>query len=152
MNGWSPEDAIAMERRHILEGEKRVARQEALVKELTEKGHDRIVPRSNEVLGVLRASLELSRERLQELEHRYCKVLAVGLHAPLPVSLSRHGLPRRNTEMNERVTTVVDGFMRLDPQEKTAAYLEIEAVWKEEQQQEEPEERPELSQAACEAK
>jgi hypothetical protein len=151
MNGWSPEDAIAMERRHILEGEKRVARQEALVKELTEKGHDRIVPQSNELLGVLRALLELSRERLQDLEHRYCKVSAAGRHGPLPISLFRHELPRRNTEMNERVTTVVDGFMRLDPQEKTVAYLEIEAVWKD-QQQEEPEERPDLSQPACEAK
>ncbi|SDR59461.1 hypothetical protein SAMN05519103_06428 [Rhizobiales bacterium GAS113] len=36
MNGWL-EDAITMERRHILEGEKRVAQQEALVAELIGK-------------------------------------------------------------------------------------------------------------------
>jgi hypothetical protein len=32
--------------------------------------------------------------------------------------------------MSERVATVVYGFMLLDPQEKTAAYLDIEAAWK----------------------
>ena len=59
MSGWSPEDAMAMERRHIVEGENRVARQEALVR------------RSNEVLDLLRESLELSKERLRDLENRY---------------------------------------------------------------------------------
>jgi hypothetical protein len=32
--------------------------------------------------------------------------------------------------MNERVKAVVDGFKRLTNGEQTAAYLEIEAVWK----------------------
>jgi hypothetical protein len=32
--------------------------------------------------------------------------------------------------MSERVAAVVGEFMRLDPQEKTAAYLDIEAEWK----------------------
>jgi hypothetical protein len=59
MSDWSPEEAIAMEQRHILEGEKRVARQEALVR------------RSNEVLDLLRESLKLSKERLRDLENRY---------------------------------------------------------------------------------
>jgi hypothetical protein len=36
MSDWSPEEAVAMERRHILEGEKRVVREEALVDQLTE--------------------------------------------------------------------------------------------------------------------
>ena len=71
MNGWSPEDAMAMERRHIVEGKRRVARQEVLVRGLIEKGHDRIVPRSKELLGLLRDSLELSKERLRDLEDRY---------------------------------------------------------------------------------
>lgn len=71
MSGWSPEDAMAMERRHVLEGEKRVARQEALVRELIEKGHDQIVPQSNDLLSLLLASLELSRTRLRELEDHY---------------------------------------------------------------------------------
>ena len=73
MSDWSPETAIAMERRHILEGEKRIARQETLVGKLIESGHDQLVCRANEVLGFLRESLQLSRERLRELEDRYGK-------------------------------------------------------------------------------
>jgi len=60
-----------MEKRHILEGEKRVARQEVLAGELIEKGCGHLVPRSNELLRLLRQSLELSRERLRDLESRY---------------------------------------------------------------------------------
>jgi hypothetical protein len=71
MSGFSPEDAMAMERRHILEREQRVARQEALVAKLTEQGRDQFVGRVTQVLGVLRESLELSRERLRDLERRY---------------------------------------------------------------------------------
>ena len=71
MSDWSPEKAIAMERHHILEGEKRVSRQEALVGKLIENGHDQLVRAANEVLGLLRESLELSRERLRDLENRY---------------------------------------------------------------------------------
>ena len=71
MSSWSPADAIAMERRHIREGEKRVALQETLVLELIEKGHDQIVGRANEVLGLFSESLEFSRERLRDLERRY---------------------------------------------------------------------------------
>jgi DNA-binding PadR family transcriptional regulator len=73
MNGWSPTDTIAMERRHITEGEKRVARQEALVFELTEKGHDQLVRSANKLLDLLRECLELSKERLWDLENRYGK-------------------------------------------------------------------------------
>jgi len=80
MNGWSPEDAMAMERRHIVEGKKRVARQEALVRSLIEKRHDRIVPRSKEVLCLLRDSLELSKERLRDLEGRYGKAPSARRH------------------------------------------------------------------------
>ena len=71
MGDWLPEKAIAMERRHILEGEKRVSRQEALVGKLINSGHDQLVPTANEVLGLLRESLELSKERLRDLEDRY---------------------------------------------------------------------------------
>ena len=71
MSDWSPGKAIAMERRHILEGEKRVARQEALVGKLIENRHDRLVRAGNEVLGLLRESLELSKESLRDLEDRY---------------------------------------------------------------------------------
>jgi hypothetical protein len=71
MSRFSPEDAMAMERRHILEGEERVASQEARVKDLIEKGFDRLAPQSNEVLRILREALDMSRERLQYLERRY---------------------------------------------------------------------------------
>ena len=70
MSGWSPADAIAMERRHVREGEKRVARQETLVLQLIEKGHDQIVGRANEVLSLFSESLEVSRERPRDLERR----------------------------------------------------------------------------------
>jgi len=60
-----------MERRHIIEGEKRVARQEALVLEQIERGHVQNMARFQEVLDLFRESLELSRERLRDLELRY---------------------------------------------------------------------------------
>jgi hypothetical protein len=71
MSPWSPEENVAMERRHILEGEKRVARQEALTGELIEKGYYRIANEAIELLKVMRETLELSRERLRHLEDRY---------------------------------------------------------------------------------
>lgn len=74
MSGWSPWDAIIMERRHILEGEQRVRRQEMLVSKLIDAGLDRLMHIDNELLGLLRESLELSRERLRDLEARYGKV------------------------------------------------------------------------------
>ena len=74
MSGWSPEDAIAMERRHILEGEKMVVRQEILVRQVIEKRYDHIVHDANEVLRLLRESVDLSKDRLRDLEHRYGSV------------------------------------------------------------------------------
>jgi hypothetical protein len=72
MSDWSPEKAIAMERRHILEGEKRVSRQEALVGQLIENGgRHQLVQTANGVLDLLRESLELSRMRLRYLEDYY---------------------------------------------------------------------------------
>ena len=73
MSDWSPGKAITMERRHILEGEKRVARQEALVGKLIENRHDQLVRAANEILGLLRESVELSKERLRDLEDHYGK-------------------------------------------------------------------------------
>lgn len=60
-----------MERRHILEGEKRIARQKALVEGLTERGRGDLLCIANEILTRLRESLEQSRERLRDLESRY---------------------------------------------------------------------------------
>jgi hypothetical protein len=71
MSDWSPADAIAMARRHILAGGIRVARQTALRKELIGKGLSPLVLAANELLDLLRESLELSRERLRYLEDHY---------------------------------------------------------------------------------
>jgi hypothetical protein len=68
MSGWSIEDALAMERRHIFEGEKRVAQQEALAAGLSRKGHDQLALAADDLLGLLRETLELSRMRLRQLE------------------------------------------------------------------------------------
>jgi hypothetical protein len=74
MSRWSPREAIIMERRHILEGEQRVCRQEALLAEVIAKGYDQnIHTLSTEILGLLREGLELSRQRLRDLENRYGK-------------------------------------------------------------------------------
>jgi len=73
MGDFSPERAMAMERRHILEGEKRIARQETLVAGLTAHGRGDLLRLANEMLTCLRESLELSRERLRDLESRYAK-------------------------------------------------------------------------------
>jgi len=71
MNLWSCKDAIAMERRHILDGEKKVARQEALMLELIEKHHTKLVPMAADVLGILRECLEMSKTRLRDLEAHF---------------------------------------------------------------------------------
>jgi BMFP domain-containing protein YqiC len=60
-----------MERRHISEGAKRIARQEARVAEATERGYNQLAVVSREVLSIFRQSLELTRARLQDLEARY---------------------------------------------------------------------------------
>jgi hypothetical protein len=71
MSGFSPEDAMAMERRHIQEGEQRIIRQETRVVELNEKGNSEITLRAVSLLKFMHESLEFSRERLRDLERRY---------------------------------------------------------------------------------
>jgi len=68
MNVWSRKDAIAMELRHILEGENRISRQEMLMSELIRKGHDSLLPMADDVLRILRESQEMSWTRLRDLE------------------------------------------------------------------------------------
>jgi hypothetical protein len=68
MSGWLPADAIIMERRHISEGEKRVGRQEALLADLIERRHDELARSADELLALMRKSLELSKARLRALE------------------------------------------------------------------------------------
>jgi hypothetical protein len=71
MSNWSPLDAIAMERRHIVEGEQRIAWREILVRQVTERGRDQLIHDAHEVLRLLREAVDLSRERLRDLEDRY---------------------------------------------------------------------------------
>jgi hypothetical protein len=73
MSGWSAKDAIAMERRHVLEGEKRVVRQLALVAKLDGGGNDQLAKGAVELLDLQRDILEFSKMRLQQLEDRFGK-------------------------------------------------------------------------------
>jgi len=73
MNGWSAEEAIAMERSHVLEREKRVVRQLALVAKLAGSGNDQLAKDAVELLGLQRDFLELSRLHPHQLEDRYGK-------------------------------------------------------------------------------
>ena len=68
MSGWSPAEAIAMERRHILEGVKRISRQEALVGELIGGGHAQLALTAKELLSLMREILEFSKVRLRSIE------------------------------------------------------------------------------------
>lgn len=77
MNDWSLEDAISMERRHLLEGAQRVARQEALLERLGQIGTWQLVPLASDVLETMRVSLEISRTRLQNLEGRAVAIRAM---------------------------------------------------------------------------
>jgi hypothetical protein len=68
MTRWSIEDAVAMERRHVLAGGKMVSRQECLANELVGKGRDQLAQSANDLLVILRESLDLSRRHLSRLE------------------------------------------------------------------------------------
>ena len=70
MGDWSSETAMAMERRHGLEGEQRIARQETLLRQMTERGHDHLIGEATEVLRLLREMVDFSRARLRDLEAR----------------------------------------------------------------------------------
>jgi uncharacterized coiled-coil protein SlyX len=71
MSDWSPAKAIAMEERHIAEGEMRVTRQEVLVAKLTENGPQEHLVLAKDLLALLLESIERSRERLLDLRNRY---------------------------------------------------------------------------------
>ena len=73
MSDWSPEAAIAMEKRHLIRGEEMIAHQERIISQLTMKGLDEHLPRANDLLNLMRQTLEMTRERLRDLENRYGK-------------------------------------------------------------------------------
>jgi hypothetical protein len=59
-----------MAERHVREGEKRVARQEALVAELDRDGHGDAAARARDLLTTLRQSLQLAREHAEHERRR----------------------------------------------------------------------------------
>jgi hypothetical protein len=71
MSGFSPEDTMAMERLHIVDGEQRVARQEMLVRRISTKENSQLAHGAIDLLKSMRVSLQLSRDRLRDLEYRY---------------------------------------------------------------------------------
>jgi len=81
MSDWSPEKAIAMEKRHIVEGEMRIARQEAIVANLMEKGRGELLTLAEDLLSAFRESVGLSRERLLYLRNRYGTPPSSGSHS-----------------------------------------------------------------------
>jgi len=65
-----PETLLEMARRHVLEGEERLARQVALVARLERDNHTEAAALGNEVLEVIRLSLDMSKRHLADLERR----------------------------------------------------------------------------------
>jgi len=62
-----------MERRHVLEGENRIARQLALVAKLNGSGNQQLAKSAVELLDIQHDMLKISRLRLQQLEDRFGK-------------------------------------------------------------------------------
>jgi hypothetical protein len=58
------EDLLSMAKRHVLEGEQRVARQEEHIEQMTRARHPEAAARGREVLQQFRWSLELARRHL----------------------------------------------------------------------------------------
>jgi hypothetical protein len=67
----SREELIEMERRHIREGEARVAQQEARVKRLDLGGNLELALRARDLLVTFREFLAIAKERLNDLEQNH---------------------------------------------------------------------------------
>lgn len=70
MTGWDREAAIAMERRHIADGERRIERQQAFIARLVQRGAIDLLPMSTGLLAEFRDLLEMSKARRQTLQSR----------------------------------------------------------------------------------
>jgi hypothetical protein len=68
MSEWSREAAIAMERRHVADGQRRIERQEALIAKLVQKSTTELIPLAAYLLSEFREAVEMSKARLQALE------------------------------------------------------------------------------------
>ena len=68
MGDGVPEDLLALARRHVVEGEKRIARQEATVAKIIASGDRQMALKAEDVLHILQCSLDLARAHLLRLE------------------------------------------------------------------------------------
>ena len=66
----APRPVLEMARRHLLEGEERLARQVALVAKLERASHIDAAALGSKVLEVIRLSLDVSKRHLHDLESR----------------------------------------------------------------------------------
>jgi hypothetical protein len=62
------EDRLSMARRHVLEGEGRVARQRLLIAELDRDGHAELAVKARQLLATFETTLRLEREDLARIE------------------------------------------------------------------------------------
>ena len=65
-----PENALNMARRHVREGDERLARQAIIVGEMEAQGHDEQATLGRRLLETMRWSLSLQRRHLRDLEAR----------------------------------------------------------------------------------
>jgi hypothetical protein len=65
-----PETVLEMARRHVLEGDERLARQIAIVAKLERDKHTEVAALATEVLETIRVSLDMSKRHLGDLERR----------------------------------------------------------------------------------
>ena len=66
----SAESPLEQTRRHVTEGEQRIARQETLIEELEQDGHANLLPAARELLAQLQSAQQLGREHLQREERK----------------------------------------------------------------------------------
>jgi len=65
-----PETVLEMARRHVFEGEERLARQIALVAKLERDNHPEAAALGSKVLEAIHLSLDMSKRHLSRLERR----------------------------------------------------------------------------------
>jgi hypothetical protein len=59
------ESPLAMAARHVMEGEERVARQQAILERMVKAGYRREATEAEKLLETMRTTLELAREHLR---------------------------------------------------------------------------------------
>jgi hypothetical protein len=63
----SGETLLALAQRHVLDGERRVARQRAIIEELERHHHTEIAATARYITGTIEVSLQLSRQHFERL-------------------------------------------------------------------------------------